>query len=314
MRREWKRLRLNKRNQAFSTMQLSGGPYSYNRFEAYESSLEEGKGASDPHKMKAVVDAAAVKKRQESAKLKKGDKKQEVKQEKATMSSVDEGYGVDEAFEDPTKAKRLGGLSPNMKMNQKSMSLQASEPGSARQKKQTKATNQMNKTLHSGANMARRNEEINNEETTETVMEDNQRMAMYSRALGVMGAQYSGPALEEKKELPDFMKKDEDKDDDKDDKKDKKDKKADKDYDGDGEVESSEKEHAGSVHNAIQRKKGGKADGKDTRKEEVEITKEAVVEFMVSEGYADNTVSAEILHSHISDEFLARIEESMITD
>ena len=44
--------------------------------------------------------------------------------------------------------------------------------------------------------------------------------------------------------------------------------KAGKDYDGDGEVESSSKEHAGVVHNAIQRKKGGKPDGKDTRKED----------------------------------------------
>ena len=41
-----------------------------------------------------------------------------------------------------------------------------------------------------------------------------------------------------------------------------------KDYDGDGKVESGSKEHAGVVHNAIQRKKGGKEDGKDTRKEE----------------------------------------------
>ena len=45
-------------------------------------------------------------------------------------------------------------------------------------------------------------------------------------------------------------------------------KKAKKDYDGDGKVESGSKEHAGAVHNAIQRKKGGVADGKDTRKEE----------------------------------------------
>jgi len=45
-------------------------------------------------------------------------------------------------------------------------------------------------------------------------------------------------------------------------------KKAKKDYDGDGKIESGSKEHAGSVHNAIQKAKGGKADGKDTRKEE----------------------------------------------
>jgi hypothetical protein len=39
---------------------------------------------------------------------------------------------------------------------------------------------------------------------------------------------------------------------------------ANKDYDGDGKVESGAKEHAGVVHNAIQRKKGLPADGKDT--------------------------------------------------
>ena len=44
-----------------------------------------------------------------------------------------------------------------------------------------------------------------------------------------------------------------------------------KDYDGDGKIESGSKEHAGSVHNAIQRKKGLKPDGKDTRKEEVAV-------------------------------------------
>lgn len=40
--------------------------------------------------------------------------------------------------------------------------------------------------------------------------------------------------------------------------------KANKDYDGDGKVESGAKEYRGSVHNAIQRKKGLPADGKDT--------------------------------------------------
>ena len=50
-------------------------------------------------------------------------------------------------------------------------------------------------------------------------------------------------------------------------------KKAKKDYDGDGKVETGSKEHAGVVHNAIQRAKGGKPDGKDTRKEENIIEK-----------------------------------------
>jgi hypothetical protein len=38
-----------------------------------------------------------------------------------------------------------------------------------------------------------------------------------------------------------------------------------KDYDGDGKIESPSKEHAGAVHNAIQRATGGTPDGKDTR-------------------------------------------------
>jgi uncharacterized protein (DUF2147 family) len=42
--------------------------------------------------------------------------------------------------------------------------------------------------------------------------------------------------------------------------------KAKRDYDGDGKVESSSKEHAGAVHNAIQRRTGGTPDGQDTRK------------------------------------------------
>ena len=37
-----------------------------------------------------------------------------------------------------------------------------------------------------------------------------------------------------------------------------------KDYDGDGKVESGAKEYRGVVHNAIQRRKGGSPDGKDT--------------------------------------------------
>ena len=40
-----------------------------------------------------------------------------------------------------------------------------------------------------------------------------------------------------------------------------------RDFDGDGKRESSSKEHAGVVHNAIQRAKGGKPDGQDTRNE-----------------------------------------------
>ena len=60
--------------------------------------------------------------------------------------------------------------------------------------------------------------------------------------------------------------------------------KAGKDYDGDGKVESSSKEHAGAVHNAIQRSKGGTPDGKDTRKEEVEITEKKHEESKIGGG------------------------------
>ena len=53
-------------------------------------------------------------------------------------------------------------------------------------------------------------------------------------------------------------------------------KKAKKDYDGDGKVESGAKEYRGAVHNAIQKKKGGNADGQDTSsvKEEIIYEKE----------------------------------------
>ena len=55
----------------------------------------------------------------------------------------------------------------------------------------------------------------------------------------------------------------------------------------------------------------GKDDKKDKKKscdESVSITKEMVVEYLVSQGYASNEVSAEILHTHVSDKFLESIE------
>lgn len=50
------------------------------------------------------------------------------------------------------------------------------------------------------------------------------------------------------------------------------DKKAKKDYDGDGKIESPAKEHAGAVHNAIQRQRGLKPDGKDTSSVKEELS------------------------------------------
>jgi len=59
-----------------------------------------------------------------------------------------------------------------------------------------------------------------------------------------------------------------------------------KDYDGDGKIESGAKEYRGAVHNAIQKKRGGKPDGQDTSsvKEEVEEV-ESVDEGMTLQDY-----------------------------
>lgn len=61
------------------------------------------------------------------------------------------------------------------------------------------------------------------------------------------------------------------------------------DRDGDGKVESGSKEHAGVVHNAIQRKMGGKPDGQDTRKEELEHIEENRRAARAAGGYKDDS-------------------------
>jgi hypothetical protein len=57
-----------------------------------------------------------------------------------------------------------------------------------------------------------------------------------------------------------------------------------RDYDGDGKKESPSKEHAGSVHNAIQRKTGGVPDGQDTRGK---TSKKKLKSYGVSEGFSN---------------------------
>lgn len=57
-----------------------------------------------------------------------------------------------------------------------------------------------------------------------------------------------------------------------------------KDYDGDGKIESGSKEHAGAVHNAIQRKIGGTPDGQDTRGK---TSKKKLKSYGVSEGFSN---------------------------
>ena len=61
------------------------------------------------------------------------------------------------------------------------------------------------------------------------------------------------------------------------------------DRDGDGKVESGSKEHAGVVHNAIQRKMGGKPDGQDTRREEFEHIEENRRAARAAGGYKDDS-------------------------
>ena len=158
-------------------------------------------------------------------------------------------------------------------------------------------------------------------------MEQEQRMAMYSRALGVMGAHYSGRPLVEK-ESTDERKSaaDDSAERDRQEKEgeykkaaktEKKMKKQDKelkeaskpdylDFDKDGDKKEPMKKAL--------KEKGKKAHDKAHEKmdEEVTLTKEMVVEYLVNEGYANNEVSAEILHTHMSDEFLEEIEERML--
>lgn len=57
-----------------------------------------------------------------------------------------------------------------------------------------------------------------------------------------------------------------------------------RDYDGDGKVENPSKEHAGSVHNAIQKATGGVPDGKDTRGK---TSKKKLKSYGVSEGFSN---------------------------
>ena len=69
---------------------LSGGLYQYNRFDEYENSLEEGKGASTPEEMKKKVEAAGRKTKKETSGYSKVDKEEEAKEEVDT--AMGEGF------------------------------------------------------------------------------------------------------------------------------------------------------------------------------------------------------------------------------
>ena len=283
---------------------LSGGPYQFNRFDEFEKKLaeaskpdyldfdkdgdkeepmkkalkdKESKGASGPHKMEKAVKKAGKKAKAKGAALREVDKEEEAKEE-ADSSGISEGmmgkiqYPTGKKMKftkdksDPmVAAGRKAAKEMNLKMNEE----EQVEEG----------------TVAPMANLARRGvNKLNNDTKAKAeakIMEDS-RMARYSRALGRMGAMYN--PLEEKKELPDFIK-------------DKMKEKHDKAHEDDKDKKESKKE-----------------DKKEEMKEDVTLTKEMVVQWLVSEGYATNEVSAEILHTHISDEFLEEIEGRMIAE
>ena len=102
-------------------------------------------------------------------------------------------------------------------------------------------------------------------------------------------------------------------------------KKAAKDYDGDCKVESGSKEHAGAVHNAIQKKKGLKADGKDTRmegygakvKKKVKAMKEAAYDALRSKRAKSpkgEGTSAAPSESNVGEETLHEISANKLID
>jgi len=225
------------------------------------------------------------------------------------------------------------------------------------------------------------------------IMEQDQRMAMYSRALGVMGAHYSGPQINEKKEgyndrLDDSLGEKDGKESGKKqsykdrrdeseamEKKDGKGKFAgnksssqkkrpdfpDVDKDGNSkesitkavkDLQAKCESYGIDFHEAVgavaaATKVLGSAAAKGAAKtaaksaatsaattagnragnaignigskqssgvdEEVSITKDMVLEFLVGENYATNEVSAEAMFNHMSDEFLLEIEERIET-
>lgn len=115
-----------------------------------------------------------------------------------------------------------------------------------------------------------------------------------------------GKTVNEKKELPDFIKK---KMDEKEGKDGKKESKKD-DCECKEEVELDEGSCGGKGYQMggkVGYQKGGEVKPKKT------VVKEDVLEYIMEKGMANNIVSAEVLFDHISDEFLESIEEQILT-
>ena len=112
-----------------------------------------------------------------------------------------------------------------------------------------------------------------------------------------------GKTVNEKKELPDFIKKKMDE------KEGKKESKKD-DCECKEEVELDEGSCGGKGYQMggkVGYQKGGEVKPKKT------VVKEDVLEYIMDKGMANNIVSAEVLFDHISDEFLESIEEQILT-
>ena len=83
--------------------------------------------------------------------------------------------------------------------------------------------------------------------------------------------------------------------------------KAGKDYDGDGKIESGAKEYRGAVHNAIQKKKGGKADGQDTSS----VKEEFIGEVKESDDDTDKKITGKGVNNYTGKKSIVKLFPSL---
>jgi len=269
---------------------FNSGPYSYNRFNEYEKNLNEkldpvGKEDSDVDNDGDVDSSDSYLKNRRKAIGKAMGKKKEVKEGAYGTSMKNPGQST--AFEMKNKVDKAA-----KKNNPKAME-----------------------------------ETLNNTENALNAMNEAQshRMAMYSRALGVMGAHYTGKPLEEggmpaKMKAPktttdkglkkpsSFVKYEE--------------QDPAEDYIGEGMMPGGGEEEGGAgggapkkikaamIKNVIKKKMGEK---KAQGMQEC-IDKNDVCNYLIAEDIADNIVSAEVIFNHLSDDCLAGIESDMLKE
>ena len=275
--------------------------------------VKEGTDASTPHKMQAKVKKAAAKAKKGGGIIADKDEKDEAKQE---VNTADGGNGMSESFwiEDEEgniyegkkdacyhKVKSRYSVWPSAYAS--GALVKCRKAGAANWGNSSKKKNEEVFTddligheyiLEMDGNLAQRAiKKLNNtsKAKAEAKVMSEQRMAMYSRALGVMGAHYSGYGDLTEKEST-----------------------AERKEAADRADEEKRQKKEGKKGEAHETKELEKEEDKKLAKESVQLTKEMVVEYLIDEGYANNEVSAEILHQHVSDEFLANIEEMMIED